>query len=91
MKKSLSKSRKTSAGETTSLSHPVSESVTARAKQHPSRVRSKVTEKSQQQQVTVKKPSDKLALGTEKGKKPVCVESSDFHYTVEVKNSLRQS
>ena len=98
VKKSLSKSRKTSAGETASLSHPASEGVTARTKQHPSRVRSKVTEKSQQQHLTVKKPSDKLALGTEKGKKPVCTstesspdERSDFQFTEEVKKSLSKS
>ena len=98
VKKSLSKSQKTCAGETASLSHSVSEGVTARAKQCPSRVRSKVTEKSEQQPMTVKKPSDKLALGTEKRKKLVCTstelspdESSDLQFTEEVKKSLSKS
>ena len=90
-----------STGETGMLSHSnpsVPEGVNARTKRYSSRVRSKVTEKNQQQQLRVKKPSDKLALGIEKGKKPVCTstesspdESSDFHFTDRVKKSLSKS
>ena len=90
-----------STGETGLLSHSnpsVPEVVNAHTKRYPSRVRSKVTEKGQQQQLRVKKPSDKLALGIEKRTKPVCTstesspdESSDFHFTDRVKKSLSKS